>query len=129
MKLTMRLRFALLAVAVSTTVLSSCGGSSGDGTTQPTTNSVASVTLSPDSVLMKPGGSARLSIAVRGTNGAPITGKTVSWSSADNSKATVSQSGQVTAAAVGRVTITATSEGKSGTTVIVVANTLARDFS
>jgi hypothetical protein len=118
------------AFAASLVLVACGGGTSGDGPTQPATNSVASVTITPaDSVLLEPGRTAQLGVTVLGANGTTLTGKTVTWSSGDNSKVSVSQTGQLTAAAVGRVTITATSEGKSGSTVVVVANTLARDFA
>ena len=106
----------------------SCGG----GNDQPaavTPPAVASVVVAPDSSLLIPGGSAQLSATVRDSKGAPITGHTIAWSSSDNSKVSVTQTGQVTALAVGRVVVTATSEGKSGSTVVVVTASLARDFS
>jgi hypothetical protein len=121
----------VVLVLVASVALSSCGGGgSGDGPTQPAPNSVASVTITPsDSVLLKPGGIAQLSVAVRGSSGAILSGKAVTWSSGDNTKASVSPTGQLTAVALGRITITATSEGKTGSTVVVVATNLARDFA
>ena len=71
----------------------SCGGGSADGPTQPPTATVATVTINPsDSVLLKPTGTAKLGVAVLSSNGAALTGKTVTWSSSDNSKVTVSPS-------------------------------------
>jgi len=49
-----------------------------------------------------------------------LTGRTVSWGSSTPSVATVSGSGLVTAVALGTATITASSEGKSGTSAITV---------
>src|SRR4249919_1680014 len=109
-------------------VVASCGG----GNEQPTAvtpPAVASVVVALDSSVLIPGGTAQLSATLRDASGAPLTGHTVTWSSADNSKVSVTQSGQVTAIAVGRVVVTAASEGKSGSTVVVVASSLARDFS
>ena len=109
-------------------VVASCGG----GNEQPTAvtpPAVASVVVAPDSSVLIPGGTAQLSATLRDASGAPLTGHTVTWSSADNSKVSVTQSGQVTAIAVGRVVVTATSEGKTGSTIVVVASSLARDFS
>ncbi len=107
---------------------SSCGGGS-EQTTGVTPPAVASVVVAPDSSVLIPGGTAQLSVTLRSGTGASLTGHTVTWSSADNSKVSVTQSGQVTALAVGRVVVTATSEGKTGSTIVVVASTLARDFS
>src|SRR6476619_2807889 len=115
------------ALAVLSTV-ASCGG----GNEQPTgvtPPAVASVVVAPDSSVLIPGGTAQLAATLRSATGASLTGHTVTWSSADNSKVSVTQSGQVTAIAVGRVVVTATSEGKTGSTIVVVASTLARDFA
>jgi uncharacterized protein YjdB len=49
-----------------------------------------------------------------------LTGRTVTWSSADVSKATVSNNGLVTALKKGTVAITASSGGKSGSTTITI---------
>ena len=119
-----------LAVLVSTSLMAACGGGSGDTPTQPTGTAVATVAITPgDSILLKPAGSATLSVAVLASTGAALTGKTVTWSSSDNSRVTVSPTGQLAAVAVGRATVTATSEGKSGTTTVVVVNSFARDFA
>jgi hypothetical protein len=118
-----------LAAALAVLTFSvSCGGGN-DQPTAVTPPSVASVVVAPDSSLLIPGGAAQLSATVRDSKGAAITGHTIAWSSADNSKVSVSQTGQATALAVGRVVVTATSEGKSGSTIVVVASSLARDFS
>src|SRR5207249_4227688 len=53
-------------------------------------------------------------------NGNPLSGRVVTWSSNNTSVATVDAGGLVTAGAVGSATITATSEGKSGTAGITV---------
>jgi hypothetical protein len=106
-----------------------CGGGNEQTTGVTPPPAVAAVIVAPDSSLLIPGGSAQLAATVRDANGAPLTGRTIAWSSSDNSKVTVSQTGQVTAVAVGRVVVTAASEGKSGSTVVVVTAALARDFS
>src|SRR5690606_28116885 len=49
-----------------------------------------------------------------------ITGRSVAWQSSDAARATVSATGLVTAKAAGPVTITATSESKSGTANVTV---------
>src|ERR1044071_8678315 len=111
-------------------ILAAFSAACGGGNEQPTgvtPPAVASVIVAPDSSLLIPGGSAQLAATVRDASGAPLTGHTITWSSSDNSKVTVTQAGQVTAVAVGRVVVTATSEGKSGSTIVVVAASLARD--
>jgi uncharacterized protein YjdB len=49
-----------------------------------------------------------------------LTDRTITWSSSDTHKATVSDTGVVTGIMQGGVTITATSEGKSGSASVTV---------
>jgi uncharacterized protein YjdB len=58
---------------------------------------------------------------VKDGSGNTLTGRTVTWSSDHGEIATVSSSGVVTAVAIGTATITATSESKTGTAQITVA--------
>src|SRR5207245_3378728 len=53
-------------------------------------------------------------------DGAPLSGRTVTWSSSNTAVAAVSNSGLVSGVTPGSATITATSEGKSGTSTITV---------
>src|SRR5207247_11057388 len=58
---------------------------------------------------------------VKDANGNVLTGRTVTWTTSSTTIATVSASGLVTGVAVGSATITATSEGQSGTASVTVA--------
>jgi uncharacterized protein YjdB len=51
-----------------------------------------------------------------------LTGRTITWSSSNTNRATVSSTGLVTGKATGTVTITATSGGRSGSTTVTVTN-------
>jgi len=51
-----------------------------------------------------------------------LTGRTVTWTSSNTNRATVSSTGLVTGKTTGTVTITASSGGKNGTTVVTVTN-------
>jgi hypothetical protein len=63
----------------------------------------------------------QLAATPRGANGNPLTGRTITWQSSNATMASVNGSGLVTGvAAGGPVTITATSEGQSGTSAITV---------
>lgn len=87
---------------------------------------VVSVTLDPSTATLSVGGTQQLVATPRDAAGAPLTGRSVSWSSSAPGVATVSAGGLVTAVATGTATITATSEGKTGTAAITVRPPVAR---
>ena len=80
---------------------------------------VATVTVSPSSASVVVGNTQQLTAVMKDAGGAVLTGRNVTWSSG-NAAATVDANGLVTAVSVGSATITATSEGKTGTSVITV---------
>ena len=82
---------------------------------------VASVTVSPSSSSILIGGTVQLAAVTKDANGNVLTGRAISWSSANTAVATVSGAGRVTAVGAGTTAITATSEGVSGTASITVA--------
>jgi trimeric autotransporter adhesin len=77
--------------------------------------------VSPSLVTIFSGQTLQLSAIVTDDRGQVLTGRTVSYVSSDPQVATVSASGLVTGVTAGAVTITATSEGASGTATITVA--------
>jgi trimeric autotransporter adhesin len=81
---------------------------------------VASVEVTPPSATIGVGRTQQLTARTLTNTGAALPGKPVAWSSSDESKATVSSSGLVTAIAAGSVTIAATSEGRAGSALITV---------
>ena len=100
----------------------------GDGATEPPPPAVASVEVSPaTATLTSPDGTLQLSVIPRDTNGNTLVGRTVTWSS-NSGSATVSSSGLVTGMGAGTATITATSEGNSGTAVITVISGSTTDL-
>ncbi len=82
---------------------------------------VASVVVNPSSAAVGVGRTFQLQAVTLSANGDTLTGRPVSWSSSDAAIATVNQSGTVTGVSEGTATITATSEGQSGTSVITVS--------
>lgn len=94
----------------------------GDSTTSPPESPVVT------SVVVTPGahtfvgrtGTVALSAQVTASDGSTVSGTSVTWTSSDPGVATVSPSGTVSAVAAGRVTITATVEGVSGTAEVTV---------
>ena len=90
----------------------------GTGPTPPA--EVASVTIAAPTVTLAFDGSTTLTATPRDASGEPLTGHAVSWSSSAASIATVNSGGVVTAVSPGTVTITATSDGKSGSVELPV---------
>lgn len=75
---------------------------------------VATVTLSLSSGYMPVGVNVPLVATLRDADGGTLVDRTITWSSSNTAIATVSATGVVNAIANGAVTITATSEGRSG---------------
>ena len=93
-------------------------GKAGSATVKVNPIEVTSVTVTPANTELKIGGTAQLSATVAPAN---ATVKAVTWSSSDTSIATVDANGNVTAKAVGAVTITATANnGKTGSATVTV---------
>lgn len=86
---------------------------------------VAKVAVSPSGVSVLPGNTTNLTATTTDANGQVVTGRTITWTSSDQSKATVDNNGVVTGVAYGQVTITATSEGKIGTATVKVSDGVA----
>ena len=81
---------------------------------------VASVTVTPVSASVVTGATQQLEAVTKDANGKALTGRLVTWTSSNGLAATVDASGLVTAVGAGSSTITATSEGKTGTSAITV---------
>ena len=112
-------RYALGVLAIFT----ACGGDSG-----PTEAPVATaIAISPSSGdLSSLGETLQLTATVLDQAGQAIAGALVNWASHDNSVATVSSSGLVTAVQNGSAAVTATSGGASGTAAVTIAQRTAR---
>jgi hypothetical protein len=108
------------------TITATSGGRS--GTAQVTVNAapppppapVVSVEVTPSRRTLEVGGSFDFDAIVRAADGTQLQGKQVSWNSSAPSVASVDGNGLVTAKKAGEATITATSEGKSGTAEVTV---------
>jgi hypothetical protein len=82
---------------------------------------VASVLITPPTSTIAAGAAVQLSAATYDANSQLLTGRVVSWASSNAAVASVSSTGLVAGAATGAATITATSEGISGTAAIIVS--------
>ena len=107
------------------TITASAGGKTGTATITVALAPVASVTVSPSTLTLRDRDGQRtgtLTATTKDALGNTLTGRVVTWTSSNTNIATVSTSGVVTARSRGNATITATSEGKSGTAALVVQN-------
>jgi len=81
---------------------------------------VVSIVVTPDTATRGPGQAVQLTATPKDSIGGTLTGRAVTWSSSDASKATVSTTGLVTGVATGSAVITATIEGKTATSNITI---------
>lgn len=81
---------------------------------------VATVTVTPASASVTAGATQQLTATMKDASNNVLTGRTVTWTSGNTAAATVDANGLVTAISAGDATITATSEGKAGTSTITV---------
>lgn len=90
---------------------------------------VASVSVRPiDSVAVEVGAPVVLTAVLRGANNEVLVDRPITWMSEDATRVEVNGFGRVMAVKAGRVAISATSEGKTGST-LVVATQPPRDFA
>ena len=82
---------------------------------------VTTIAVSGPKVPLQVGASFALTAEVRDQTGAPITGKTLVWTSGNESIASVANDGIVTAQGPGSASISASVEGKSGSANVTVA--------
>ena len=81
---------------------------------------VADVTIVPVTTELVVGATVQLTAATWDADGHVLLGRDVKWAHSDPSVGTVSATGLVTAHARGSTTITATSEGRRCTSVVIV---------
>jgi uncharacterized protein YjdB len=111
--------------AGTTTITAKSEDKTASATVVVTRSPVASVEISPSSPTVEAGVGTTLEAVTKDADGRVLLGRTVTWSSNDLSKVTVSAAGVVTGMAPGTATITAMSEGKSGTTTVNVVDRLS----
>lgn len=93
-------------------------GSSGANNSVP----VASVTVTLNAPSLLAGQSTQANATLKDANGSVLTGRSVVWTSSDPTVGSVDGAGLVTTLKAGPVTISASSEGKSGNASIVVGS-------
>ena len=106
----------------SATITATCEGKNGAATVSVAQAAVASVAVAPGTLTMSVGQTTQYTATLTDASGNVLGGRVVTWGSSNTSAATVSATGVVTAVAQGASTITATSEGKSGSAALTVTN-------
>ena len=110
-----------IAVGGPVTIVATSEGQDGSATVNVIPPPVASVSVSPPAPSTTPNAVVQLTSTLRDASGAVLTDRFVTWTTSNPAVATVSGSGLVTAVAVGGpVTISATSEGQTGTAAVTV---------
>lgn len=126
------LQFSRFLTVVAFLSLAACGSDSSPTNPPPNNNPppgpvtnapVTSVELTGSAHELAIAHSLTLSATARDSAGRALTGRTISWKSSSEAVATVSQSGAVTAVAIGTSTITASAEGKNADFAITVTPT------
>ncbi|MEX2530658.1 MAG: putative Ig domain-containing protein [Gemmatimonadota bacterium] len=114
----MRHRLLGASLVSSLLLLTSCGGSDSTG---PDPRAVAQVEISAGSSTTIPlEGTLQLQAVLLNSEGQPVQGETVTWSSQDAGVASVSPSGLVTGTGVGTTQITGSGGGRSGQLFVTV---------
>src|SRR5207244_1011846 len=110
----------------SATITATSEGQGGTSAITVTNVPVASVTISPAAAGVTVGATTQLAAAPKDADGTALSGRAVTWATSKGTVGTASArgsaSGLVTGVAAGSATITATSEGQSGTATVTVTN-------
>lgn len=101
-------------------IITATSGSASANTTVTVLAAIAQVVVTPSPADVVINQSVQLTASLRDAAGAEIAPRNITWSSSSDAAATVSSTGLVTGKVVGAVTITATAEGKIGTTTVNV---------
>lgn len=109
--------FRGLSCALTVVALAGCGGSEG---TEPSPQMFYSMTISPPSLTIVQGDSAKFSANGIDARSRPMVPPNLTWRSSDTSVATVDNSGMVRGIGVGNATMTATPGGLSAGVLVVV---------
>jgi Bacterial Ig-like domain (group 2) len=114
----------IISVLVTTLALAACDlldQSSPSEPTIPSSGGVSRVAVTPESTVVSIGKTVRLNVSVQAENGNPMSGKLVDWFTYDAAIATVDNAGNVTGVSTGNATITASVDGKRGSSRVRVA--------
>lgn len=103
-----------------TTIVAALDGHTGSATITVTRIPVASVVIAPAETEVRLGRTVKLVATAYDAQGRALAGRAITWASSSSLRATVDQNGTVTGRVLGIVTISATSEGQTGTAKVTV---------
>ena len=103
-----------------TTIVAALDGRTGSATVTVTRVPVASVIVTPAETEVRLGRTVNLVAKAYDAQGNELAGRAIVWSSSSTTRATVDQNGTVTGRTLGIVTISAKSEGQTGTAKVTV---------
>jgi uncharacterized protein YjdB len=106
--------------AGSVTITATAEGRTATTTVNVVPGPVATVEVTPQNLQLRENATRQLTATTRDASGAVVTDRPVTWASSNTSVATVSATGVVLGESAGTATITATSEGRSGSTTVTV---------
>ncbi len=108
------------AKAIGDTTITATIGDVSTTTTVVVFTPVKHVDITPDPAFVDVGANEQLSATVYGDNDTVMNGRTIEWSSSDESIVTVDEEGQITGVAEGQATIRAKATGVTGTVDVTV---------
>lgn len=108
--------------AGSAKVAASTAGMSGTATITVSDRDVASVQLQPAALSVRVGATGALEARTFDAQGGELIGRVIAWTTSASTVATVNAQGIVSGVSAGTATITATSEGRSGSAVVTVTS-------
>ena len=111
----------VLVAGVATT-MAACEGLTGSAGLKVPPPAVAAVSVALYSPSLTAGQSTQATASLTDAAGHPLNGRTITWSSSNVAVATVSNSGAVTALSAGSASISATSEGVTGSATLAVSS-------
>lgn len=111
-----------LAVAPAVTITATAGGKSATAQFAVTAAVVSTVQVAPGSPTVVAGSTVQMTATPRDASGNVLTGRTITWSTADPLVATVTAAGLVTGVLGGTTQVTAASDGITGSATVSVTN-------
>ncbi len=113
-------RFTPTIAMLACSLALACSSTPTEPDPDPDPPAVASVVVTPDSTSVEVGATQTYAASTRDASGNTLSGRAITWTTADAAVATVNATGLVTGVAAGATTVSATSEGVTGVATVVV---------